>query len=272
MPWQNHSWHSTLYLSPRGLTTGSIPYNSGLFEIEFDFVNERLRINSTFSGEESMLLGPRSVADFYRELMEHLDDMGIPTKIHAAPNEVEPSIPFAENEDDCYYDSPKVKSFWKILLNIHNVFQEFRSGFTGKCSPVHFFWGAFDLAYTRFSGRPAPLHPGEAPNMPKEVMQEAYSQEVFSVGFWPGNDAFPTPVFYAYCYPTPADFKDQKIEPAEAWWSDDMGEFFLAYADVSQAEDPGKMLMDFLQSTYEAASHTAQWDRQKLERFSRTVH
>lgn len=265
MPWQNHSWHASLYVSPRGFTTGSIPWGDGIFEIEFDFVDHCLRINSSFTENRKMALTPRSVADFYKELMGHLRDMGINIRIHAAPNEVEVAVPFALNEADCSYDGERVSKFWQATVSIHNVFQKFRSGFTGKVSPVHFFWGAFDLAVTRFSGRPAPLHPGGMPNMPDDVMQEAYNREVSSAGFWPGNDAFPQAAFYSYCYPTPEAFGQAEIKPKEAFWSPEMGEYFLTYDAVRQSKDPESMLMDFLVSTYEAAADTGKWDREGLE-------
>jgi hypothetical protein len=206
------------------------------------------------------------VADFYKALLQRLEDMGIEVNIHGAPNEVEESIPFEENVRDKSYDKDKVAGFWRAAVSIHNIFLKFRSDFIGKCSPVHFFWGAFDIAVTRFSGRKAPLHPGEAPNMPKEVMQEAYSQEVSSCGFWPGNDAFPKPAFYAYSYPTPEAFGQQQISPEEAFWSAEMGEFFLLYDVVRTAENPEEKLLGFLQTTYEAAAITGKWDREQLER------
>ncbi|MEM6264193.1 MAG: DUF5996 family protein [Bacteroidota bacterium] len=266
MPWQNHSWHTSLYITARGLTTRSIPYKNGIFEIEFDFENHKLVISSTFAPDETMDLYSRSVADFYKELFQKLGKLGVNVDIHPAPNEVAEAIPFEENEQDASYDKQKMVDFWQAAVNIHNVFLEFRSDFIGKCSPVHFFWGAFDIALTRFSGRKAPLHHGQAPNMPADVMQEAYSQEVSSCGFWPGGDDFPQPVFYAYAYPTPEEFGKQLVEPAEAFWSSEMGEFFLPYDAVRNAADPEGTLMKFLQTTYEAAANTGNWDRENLER------
>jgi hypothetical protein len=266
MPWQNHSWHTSLYVTARGLTTGSIPWHDGIFEIEFDFENHQLAISSSFEAERIMKLYPRTVADFFRELMDHLQSMGIAASIYARPNEVEESIPFADNVQDKSYDPQKMTDFWQVAVSTHNVFMRFRSDFIGKCSPVHFFWGAFDLAVTRFSGRKAPLHHGQAPHMPKAVMQEAYSQEVSSCGFWPGSDAFPQPVFYAYCYPAPEAFGKQSVLPEAAFWSNEMGEYFLPYDAVRKAENPQKMLLSFLQSTYEAAAITGNWDRGALER------
>ena len=266
MPWQNHSWHTSLYISARGLTTGSMPYKNGIYEIEFDFENHQLIISSTFEKNVTVELRPMTVADFYKELLEALSSIHIDVKIVARPNEVEESIPFDKITDLNAYDKQKITNFWQIAVSIHNVFLKFRSEFIGKCSPVHFFWGAFDIALTRFSGKKAPLHPGEAPNMPKEVMQEAYSQEVSSCGFWPGGDTFPQPIFYSYCYPTPGAFSKYKISPESAFWSDEVGEFVLPYESVRQADNPEKTLMEFLQSTYEAAAVTGNWDRENLEK------
>lgn len=261
MPWQNHSWHTTLYITARGFTTGSMPWKNGIFEIEFDFENHQVIISSTFRPNAIIELRPRTVADFHQELFGTLRQLGIELSIHGRPNEMEESIPFAENTVNKSYDKQSVLDFWQASVSTHNVFQRFRSKFIGKCSPVHFFWGAFDVAVTRFSGKKAPLHQGVMPNMPQAVMQEAYSQEVSSVGFWPGSDASPLPVFYAYAYPSPADYGKQKVLPAEAFWSDDMGEFFLKYDDVRVSENPDEMLMSFLQSTYEAAAKLGNWDK-----------
>jgi len=265
MPWQNHSWHSTLYITARGLTTGSMPYGHGILEIEFDFENHHLILRSTFEQDVIIELYPRSVASFFKELLSALRKLEIDISIHEAPNEVEDSILFAENEQDASYDQAKVADFWQAAVNIHNVFLRFRSGFVGKSSPVHFFWGAFDIALTRFSGKRAPLHHGKAPNMPKEVMQEAYSREVSSCGFWPGGDNFPQPVFYAYCYPTSDSYSRQEVKPAEAFYSNELGEFFLPYDTVRLAEHPEAMLMDFLESMYQAAARSLQWEQADLE-------
>jgi hypothetical protein len=266
MPWQNHSWHTTLYITARGLSTGSIPYENGIFAIEFDFESHQLIISTTFDKDVRISLYPRSVADFYQQVFQELMTLGIKVKIHAAPNELEDNTPFAQNHAEGFYDRQKVSDFWQVAVNIHNVFLKYRSEYIGKCSPVHFFWGAFDMAVTRFSGREAPLHPGEAPNMPKEVMQEAYSQEVSSAGFWPGSDQFPQPIFYSYSYPYHEGFAEEIVYPDEAFWSEEMGEFVLPYESVRLAEDPNQFLMDFLQSTYVAAAKRGQWDRAKLER------
>ncbi len=266
MPWQNHSWHTALYVTARGLSTGPMPYDNGIFEIEFDFENHQLIIASTFNDNEVIGLFPRTVADFHRELFQKLECLNIQIKIYGKPNELAHAIPFAENKINRSYNKQAVQNFWQASVSVHNIFQKFRSGFLGKCSPVHFFWGAFDMAVTRFSGRKAPLHQGGMPNMPLDVMQEAYSQEVSSAGFWPGNDDSPMPVFYAYCYPSPADFAIQKVEPKEAFWSPEMGEYFLKYDDVRKAKDPEAVVMSFLESTYVAAANTGNWDRVNLER------
>ncbi|WP_158795799.1 DUF5996 family protein [Pedobacter sp. L105] len=261
MPWLNHSWHVTLYVSPRGLTTGSIPYEDGIFQMDMDFIQHELIITASNGKKEKMGLYPRSVANFYNELFLKLQEMNIEVEIHATPNEVDPAIPFQEDELHCSYDPQQMNLLWQALVHIETVFTRFRSGFTGKCSPVHFFWGAFDLAVTRFSGRKAPLHPGGAPNIPNRVMQEAYSHEVSSCGFWPGSEQSPAPVFYAYCYPTPADFQEQPVKPAQAFYSQEMGEFILPYEVVQQATDPAATLLQFLRSTYTAAAKTGNWDK-----------
>ena len=261
LPWLNHSWHVTLYVSPTGLTTGSIPYNDGLFQIDFDFVKHRLVIQNGTGEDAFISLYPRSVASFYAELMQRLKESGIETSIHAAPNEVDPAIPFAQDEVHCSYNSGQVNAFWQALVKAHTVFTSFRAGFKGKSSPVHFFWGSFDLAVTRFSGRPAPLHPGGAPNVPLRVMQEAYSHELSSCGFWPGNEQMPQAIFYSYCYPSNPEFSTQPVLPAEAYFDQQMGEFILPYEAVRQAEDPAKVLLQFMESTFKAATNTAGWDK-----------
>jgi len=259
-PWINHSWHVTLYVSARGLTTGSIPYEGGSFQIDFDFINHELIITASNGEMQKMGLYPRTVADFYKELFEKLAAMGIDVTIYAKPNEIDPAIPFAEDEVHKSYDARQMNLYWQALVKINAVFVRFRSEFIGKCSPVHLFWGAFDLVVTRFSGRGAPLHPGGSPNMPIRVMQEAYSHEVSSAGFWGGGATFPHPAFYSYCYPTPADFGKQSVEPTEAFYSNEMGEFFLLYENVQRSENPEGMLLQFLKSTYKAAAKTGNWD------------
>ncbi|MDR3679270.1 MAG: DUF5996 family protein [Flavipsychrobacter sp.] len=265
MPWLNHSWHVSLYVSSRGLTTGSVPYEGGIFQIEFDF-NQHLLLLSTSQGSNAeMKLYPRSVASFYKELFEKLHTLGVAVQIYARPNEIDPAIPFEEDEIHQHYNKEQMHALWQTLVHVDTVLKRFRARFTGKSSPVHFFWGGFDLAVTRFSGREAPIHPGGMPNMPLKVMQEAYSHEVCSAGFWPGSPAFPKPVFYAYCYPTPDAFSQQPILPKEAFYSNEMGEFFLPYDVVRLSENPEETLMQFLQSTYEAAATTGNWDREALD-------
>ena len=260
MPWINHSWQVTLYVSATGLTTGSIPYEGGVFEINLDFINHRVQIITSTGKGRSFAFDAETISAFYNQLMDNLREAGIGVDIYAVPNELETAIPFAENHTPCHYDAATVHNYWQALIKVHNVFTEFRAGFIGKCSPVHFFWGAFDLAVTRFSGRPAPKHPGGTPNIPLAVMQEAYSHEVSSCGFWPGSEAFPQPAFYSYCYPTPAGFGQQQVEPPEAFYSSEMGEYFLLYEVVQQSVNPEKTLLKFMQSTYDAAAEAGKWD------------
>ena len=266
MPWQNHSWHTTLYITPTGYSTHGIPYRGRTFQIDFDFKKHKLLIQCSNAETLTMDLKPGTVADFYKELFEKLSSIGIAVKIYPKPNEMEPAIPFTENVVNKAYDPKAANALWQAMLKANAVFNEFRSEFIGKCSPVHLFWGAFDLAVTRFSGNPATLHQGVMPNMPKEVMQEAYSQEVSSAGFWPGSKESPMPVFYSYTYPSAADFGKQKVQPQEAFYSDEMGEYFLKYEDVQRSDNPEKILTEFLQTTYEAAANTSNWDRVKLEK------
>ena len=266
MPWQNHSWHTTLYITAYGFSTHGIPFEGRVFQIDFDFRKHKLLIQCSNTETLSLDLAPRTVASFYEELFDKLSSIGIYVKIHNAPNEMEPAIPFAENRVNKSYDPETAHVLWQAMLKVNGVFNNFRTHFIGKASPVHLFWGAFDLAVTRFSGNPAPLHKGGMPNMPLEVMQEAYSQEVSSAGFWPGSKDSPMPVFYAYAYPTGPKFGEQKVLPEEAFYSPEMGEFFLKYEDVRNAENPENTLYDFLQTTYEAAINTANWDREKLEK------
>jgi len=264
-PWQNHSWHVSLYVDHQGLTTGNIPYENGVFEIMFDFIHHELKIKTSAGTRDRFPLGGQTVASFYEMLMEKLKFLGIDVKIHGKPNEIAGAIPFAKNSKRIPYQANQAQNFWKTLVQIQNVFLKFKAKFTGKQSPIHFFWGSFDLAYTRFSGRKAPEFQGELPNMPLAVMQEAYSHEVCSFGFWPGSEAFPTPVFYSYCYPNHPDFQNQKISPDSAYWNKDMGEFMLNYEDVQKSSNPSETLMAFLQSSYDAASSVSNWDRESLD-------
>jgi hypothetical protein len=261
MPWQNHSWHTTLYISPRGFSTRSMPYKDGIFEIELDFESHLLIVSSTFNDAVKISLKNLRVAQFYNRLFETMKKLGIEVEIYAHPNELEEAPHFETMTDLGTYSVQHVLNYWQAAVSVHNVFQKFRTKFIGKCSPVHLFWGAFDIAVTRFSGREAPLHPGGMPNMPLDVMQEAYSHEVSSAGFWPGADSFPEAIFYSYAYPNPADFSKEKVLPEQAFWYADLGEFVLKYDDVRKSSNPEKTLMDFLETTYLAAAKTGKWDR-----------
>lgn len=259
-PWINHSWHVTLYVSSRGLTTGNIPFEAGSFQIDFDFVDHRLLLAASNGSREEFGLPMLSVADFYRKLFDKLGRMGIQVEIYAKPNELQDAIPFAEDTIHRTYDPAQMNRYWQALVNVDTVFTRFRAEFIGKCSPVHLFWGGFDLAVSRFSGREAPLYQGAVPNMPLRVMQEAYSHEVCSAGFWGGNEKFPHPAFYSYCYPTPGDFGKQPVGPAEAFYHTELGEFLLPYEKVQASGHPEIALLNFLWSTYKAAAITGNWD------------
>lgn len=263
-PWINHSWGSTLYVSTRGLTTSPISYQNRSFTIDFDFIGHALRITSSTGQTSSFALTPMTVADFYHATMAHLAELGIEVAMLARPVEVEVAIPFEEDTTHASYDGDAMHQFWRALEQASRVFTDFRSQYIGKVSPVHFFWGAFDLAVTRFSGRTAPKHPGGAPNCADWVMEEAYSHELSSAGFWPGT-GLGEAAFYAYCYPTPAAFKEQPVGPAESYYHDQLGEFVLPYDAVQRSNKPDQVLLSFLQSTYEAAANTAKWDRAALE-------
>lgn len=264
-PWVNHSWHVTLYLTARGMTTGLISHDRQSFEIEFDFIDHQLIVCTTDGGTRWLELRPRSVADFYRELMATLRDLGVETRIVPRPNELPDATPFEADDAHAAYDRDAANRFWRILVQAHRVLTAFRARFRGKCSPVHFFWGSFDLAVTRFSGRPAPPHPGGVPNLPDRVVREAYSQEVSSAGFWPGGGAIAYAAFYSYAYPEPAGYKDAPVRPP-GFYSQDLREFVLPYDDVRTAASPDDVLMAFLEDTYRAAADLGKWDRAALER------
>ena len=264
-PWLNHGWQVPLYVSARGLTTSPIPVGPELLEIEFDFIVHRLICRTSAGQERELVLEARSVADFHDRLLGLLADLGIAVRIHGVPNEVPDPIPFARDEIHNSYDPAAAYRFWRALMQVDRVFKLFRSGFLGKASPVHFFWGSFDLAVTRFSGRRAPPHPGGVPYLPDAVAREAYSHEVSSAGFWPGGGAIDYPAFYSYAYPAPDGFADAKVRPDAAFFSKDLGEFILPYDAVRTAENPDEALLQFLQSTYEAAANGAKWDRTELE-------
>ncbi|MER6983343.1 DUF5996 family protein [Streptomyces carpinensis] len=262
-PLINHWWQVTLYVSPRGLTTSAIPYGSGAFDIEFDFIDRRLVIRTSDGAVRTVALEPKPVARFYEETMRALNELGIEAPIQAHPNEVEPAIPFAEDDRHASYDPTAARLFWQQLLQAHRVMGVFRSRFTGKVSPVHYFWGAMDLACTRFSGRPAPPHPGGAPNCGDFVMVEGYSHELSSCGFWPGGGE--EGAFYAYAYPEPDGFAEHPVTPTDAFYSRENGQFLLPYESVRTAGDPDAVLLGFLQTTYDAAAEHGRWDRATLE-------
>ena len=259
-PWINHSWHVPLYLTARGLTTGTMPYGNRIVQIDFDFVGHQLTIATSDGQAQTIPLEPRSVADFYAAVMAALAELDIAIAINTLPNEIADPIPFDQDETHAAYDADYANRFWRVLLQSERVFRDFRSHFCGKVSPVHFFWGSFDLAVTRFSGRTAPEHPGGVPNLPDDVAKEAYSHEVSSAGFWPGA-GLGYPAFYSYAYPTPDKFKEAPVRPEAAFFSDAMGEFILPYDAVREAADPDQTLRDFLESTYVAAANLANWDQ-----------
>jgi hypothetical protein len=262
-PLLNHWWQVTLYVSPRGLTTGAIPFRSGAFDLELDFIEHHLRIRSSGGGERLVGLAPKPVAEFYGETMKALDELGIEVEIDARPNEVDPAIPFAQDDEHSSYDPEAAQLFWRQLLQADRVIGEFRSHFVGKVSPVHFFWGAMDLACTRFSGRDAPEHPGGAPNCGDWVMVEGYSRELSSCGFWPGGGE--EGAFYSYAYPEPDGFADYPVRSDEAYYSAENGQFLLPYEAVAAAEDPDRALAEFLHTTYNAAADLGGWSRERLE-------
>jgi hypothetical protein len=264
-PWVNHSWHVTLYVTTRGLTTSPVPYGERTFDIDFDFVDHQLIVRSNDGGHGRVSLAPQSVATFYASLMAEMEKLDLRVDINRTPNEVADPIAFDADETHRAYDAEYANRFWRILVQADRVFKEFRARFTGKCSPVHFFWGAPDLAVTRFSGRRAPKHPGGVPHLPDWVAEEAYSAEVSSCGFWPGGGPIPYAAFYSYAYPEPPGFAASSVQPSEAFYSNDLREFILPYDVVRQSESPDATLLRFLQTTYEAAADLAEWDRSSLE-------
>lgn len=265
LPWVNHSWHITLHITPTGLTTHIIPYKNQNFQVDFDFIEHQLKIKTDKNEFKNFNLHGISVANFYNKIFEMLNELEIDIKIKPVPVELENPIPFNEDTVHATYDYEQVAAFHIALLKIQDVFLKFRSGFKGKCSPIHFFWGGFDLALSFFSGRRAPKHPGGVPGMPDWVAEEAYCREVSSAGFWTGNDALPEPAFYCYLYPEPNGYKTAKTQPAESYYSKTLGEFILPYSTVQQSEDPEKKLLEFLKSTYETGADLAKWDRELLE-------
>ena len=262
----NHSWHVPLYVTTSGLTTSPIPHSGRIFQIDFDFIRHRLHIPVSDGSEGGFPLEPQTVAEFYRRLMGELQRLGLQVRIHGRPNEVADATPFDQDEAHRSYDAEYVNRFWRILVQVDRVMKEFRGRFLGKCSPVHLFWGALDLAVTRFSGREAPRHPGGIPNLPDEVTREAYSHEVSSCGFWPGTAPIAYPAFYSYAYPEPPGFAEAPVKPSAAFYSADFHEFILPYSAVRESEDPDRTLLEFFQSTYEAAANPGKWNRAALER------
>lgn len=263
-PLLNHWWNVPLYVSARGLTTSLIPRGERAFQIDFDLIEHQLHISVSDGSAASMVLGSRTVADFYHELMAHLDDLGLSTSIWTMPVEIPDAIAFDVDTQHSTYDAAQAHRFWLALVQMDRVFEVFRSRFVGKVSPVHLFWGGLDLAVTRFSGRTAPLHPGGAPNCGPHVMHEAYSHEVSSAGYWPGPDG--EGIFYSYAYPIPDGFARVDIEVPGARYDEALGEFTLPYEAVRTAEAPDELLLSFLQATYEAAADLAGWDRSAVER------
>ena len=264
-PWLNHSWHVPLYVNSNGLTTSLIPHAPRPFEMQFDFIDHVLDITVSDGGMRRIPLQPRSVADFYAEVMAALTELGVAVSINEKPCEIAGATPFSQDRQHAAYDPDYARRFWQVLLQTDRVLKNFRTSFLGKCSPVHFFWGSFDLAVTRFSGRRAPPFTGTAPGVAPDIMREAYSHEVSSAGFWPGGNGTDFPAFYSYTYPAPAGFRDFAVQPADAFFSQPLGEFLLPYEAVRTAADPEAALLAFLQSTYEAAAVTAHWDRTALE-------
>jgi hypothetical protein len=264
-PWLNHSWHVALYVTPRGLTTSPIPDTTRTFQIDFDLIDHLLRISTSDGAQRQFALAGQSVASFYAAIMRALTELDLPTAIDEMPNELPEPVRFSQDRQHASYDPDAVRRLLQILVNADRVFKQFRTGFLGKASPVHFFWGSFDLAVTRFSGHRAPRHPGGVPHLSDDVACEAYSHEVSSAGFWPGSGAIDYPAFYCYAYPEPAGFRAAKARPDAAFFSEALGEFILPYDAVRTAADPDQALLEFLQSTYEAAATAANWDRDALE-------
>jgi hypothetical protein len=264
-PWLNHSWNVALYVTARGLTTSPIPNGLGSFQIDLDLIDHRLLISTSDGAVREFALAGHSVASFYRAIITNLVELGIHVAIDEMPNELPEPVRFSQDNEHASYDPDAVGRFFRILVNADRVLKQVRTGFLGKASPVHFFWGSFDLAVTRFSGRTAPRHPGGIPHLNDAVTCEAYSHEESSAGFWPGSGAIDYPAFYSYAYPQPAGFRTTQVRPDAAFFSEELGEFILPYDIVRTAADPDQALLEFLQSTYEAAANAAKWDRETLE-------
>lgn len=264
-PWLNHSWHVPLYVSARGLTTSPIPCVSRILEIAFDLLADAVIFSTSDGAERRIALAAGSIADFHAAVKAVLADLGVHAEFDGKPSEMPDALPFAEDHAERPYDGDAARAFWHALIRVSRVFGEFRTGFLGKASPTHFFWGSFDLASTRFSGRTAPHHPGGIPGLPDSVTCEAYSHEEASIGFWPGSDLFPQAAFYAYAYPAPPGYAEAKVAPDAAFYSAELGEFLLSYDTVRTAADPAGMLLAFCQSSYDAVADLADWDREHLE-------
>jgi hypothetical protein len=263
---ENHWWQVPLYVTPRGLTTSTIPYRERTFVVDFDLIEHALVVRTSDGATRTMALAPRSVADFYADYMMLLRNLDIDVRIRPVPVEVEVAIAFTEDRTHASYDAAAVTRFFHILLQVDRLLKRFRSRFLGKASPVHFFWGGFDMAQTRFSGRPAPRHPGGIPNTPRYVMDEAYSHECSSCGFWPGSGPVNDAAFYAYAYPEPAGYSERAVRPTAARYDQQLREFILPYETVRESESPDEMVLDFFQGAYEAAADLGGWDRNSLDR------
>jgi hypothetical protein len=265
-PLINHWWNATLYVNSRGLIAPANPYQGRTFDILFDFADHQLRIATSDGKAESFALKPMTVADFYAEFMQRLCSLDIDVHIWTMPGEIENAIPFDQDRQHAQYDPAYVQRFWQALVRVNRVMNAFRARYVGKASPVHFFWGSFDLAVSRFSGRAAPPPKGVTPNVASRVMAEAYSHEVSSCGFWPGNGGYGRAAFYVYAYPEPRGYGETRLKTAEAFYDKDLGQFILPYDALRQATDPDALLLGFLQETYAAAADLAKWDREALER------
>jgi hypothetical protein len=264
-PWLNHSWHVPFYLNARGWTTSAIPCGNRILQIDFDLIGDAVNFATSDGATRSIALATGTIADFHRDVIAALESLGSASDFDGSPSEMPGYPPFADDHEQRPYDPDAARAFWRALIQVQRVFYRFRTGFLGKASPIHLFWGSFDLAVTRFSGRTAPKHPGGMPGLPDDVASEAYSHEEASVGLWPGSDAFPQAAFYAYAYPEPAGYADAAVQPEQAAWNADMREFILPYAAVRAAPDPDAALLAFCQSTYDAAADLADWDRDALE-------
>ena len=265
-PMVNHWWQVPFYVSARGLTTSAMPYAGGAVELTFDFLDHVLRVETSGDGSRTVPLAPRSVASFYAETMDALRAVGVDVRIMRRPVELPEVIPFDQDETHAAYDAAAAERCWRVLVHVDRVLHAFRGGYVGKCSPVHFWWGAFDLACTRYSGRAAPPHPGGVPNVADRVMREAYSHECMSVGWWPGGGVLREPAFYAYAYPEPAGCPTARIEPEAGYYHPELREWILPYDAVRTARDPDALLLAFLQSTYDTVARLGGWDRAALER------